>query len=112
MECAFPRSCFQDLRDILRDGGFQLTRLGVEGFEFLIQGFELLLEILVAHCLARSHAHVAAGVERPALGLDLLEGGGFTKAGDVAVTDFPLTPTLSRRGERGVLLTKGAKRER
>ena len=54
-------------------------------FEFLVQRFELFLEVLVAHVLARRDADVAAGVERPALRLDLLERRGLAQAGHVGV---------------------------
>ena len=62
---------------------FEVARLGVEGFEFLVQRFELFLEILVAHGFAGGHAHVAPGIERPALRFDFLERGGAAQAGHV-----------------------------
>ncbi len=63
---------------------FELARLGVQGFEFLVQRFELLLEVLVAHGFARRDADVAAGVERPALRFDFLERGGRHRPGTSA----------------------------
>ena len=56
---------------------FQLPRLSVQRFQFLVEGFKLFLEILVADVFARRDADVATGVERPALGFDFGERGGF-----------------------------------
>ena len=44
-------SRLQNPRHIGGDGLLQFPRLGVQRFQFLIQGFELLLEVLVAHLL-------------------------------------------------------------
>jgi hypothetical protein len=49
----------------------QLPRLGIQRFQFLVQGFKLYLEVLAADLLARRDAYVAAGVERPILGFNL-----------------------------------------
>ena len=78
-------SCFQQFHDVFRDLRLKLPRFGVEDFEFLVKGFELFLEILVAEILALGDADVAAGIERPALGFDFLKGGGFAEAGSVDV---------------------------
>ena len=56
-------SCFQDFGDVFRDGGLQLPRLGVQGFEFLVERFEWFLEVLVADGFAGGHARVAAAIE-------------------------------------------------
>ena len=90
-----PRSRPQYLRHIRGDGLLQFPRLGVQRFQFLVQGFELLLEVLVADLLARRDADVAAGVELPALGFDLGQRRRLAQAGDVAV-DKPLS--LRERG--------------
>ncbi len=63
----------------------QVAGLGVEGFEFFVPGAELGLEVLVTDGLARGDADVAAGIQRPTLGFDLGEGGGFAEASDIAV---------------------------
>ena len=62
---ANPRvlSRLQDLSHVSGDGFFQIAGLGVQGFQFLAQRFELLAEVLVADLLARRDAYVAAGVE-------------------------------------------------
>ena len=70
-------SYFEKFHDVFRDPRLKLPRFGVEDFEFLVEGFELFLEILVAEILALADADVAAGIEQPALGLDFLKGGGF-----------------------------------
>src|SRR6266550_7525113 len=75
----------QNLRDVVGDSLFEVARLGVEGFEFLVNRFELFLKVFIAHGLARSHTHVASGVERPALRFDLLERGGPAQTGHVSV---------------------------
>ena len=72
-----PSSRLQNLRHVAGDGLFEVARLSVEGFEFLVQGFELFLEVLVAHGFARRDAHVAAGIERPALHFNFFERRGF-----------------------------------
>jgi hypothetical protein len=56
---------------------FEFARLGVKDFEFFVQRFQLFLEVLVAHVLARCDAYVTAGVETPALRFDLPKRGGF-----------------------------------
>ena len=66
-------SCGKDFRRIFGNGGFELTRLGVQGFKLFVQCFELFLEVLIAHILAGCYADVAAGVERPALCFDFLD---------------------------------------
>ena len=66
------------------DGLFEVARVGVESNEFLVQCFELFLEVFVAHGLAGSHAQVTAGVERPALRFNFLERGRLAKAGHIA----------------------------
>ena len=65
-----PSSRLQNLRHIAGDGLLQFAGLGVQGFEFLVQRFELFLEVLVADILARRNSHVAARIERPALRFD------------------------------------------
>ena len=45
----------------------------------------MLFEVLVAQRLARCHTHVAAGVQRPGLGFDFFEGGGFAEPWNVFV---------------------------
>ena len=57
------------------DGVFEVAGLLVEGFEFLVQRFELFFKILIADGLSWSHPYVATGVERPPLCLDLLDRG-------------------------------------
>jgi hypothetical protein len=59
--------------------------LRVKRFEFFVQLFELLLEVLVADGFAGCDADIATGVERPALGFDFLEGRGFTQSWNVFV---------------------------
>src|SRR3989344_7150849 len=83
-----PPSSLQNLRHVLRDGLFKLARLGVEGFEFFVQRFELFLEILVTHFLAGGDTDVTTRVEAPALGFDLLECGDFAEAEDVTVSQL------------------------
>src|ERR1035437_7925900 len=80
-------SCFQQFHNVFRDSRFNLTRFGVEDFEFLVEGFELFLKVLVAEVLALGDADVATGIERPALGFDFLKGCDFAEAGNVAVGD-------------------------
>jgi hypothetical protein len=46
----------------------------------------LLLEVLVAEVFPRRHAHIATGVEVPALGFDRVECGRLAKAGVVAIS--------------------------
>src|SRR5712691_7586236 len=67
-----PSSRLQNLRHVVGDGLFEVARPVVECFEFFVQRFELCLEILIANFLARCDANVAAGIERPALRLDLI----------------------------------------
>ena len=62
--------------------------MGVEVFEFLIQGFELFLEILIGHDFARRDTHVASGVERPALRFNFIERGGAAQTEHVGVFRF------------------------
>ena len=59
-------------------------RLGVERFQLLVQFFEAHLKVDVVR-LALGDAHVAAGVEAPALRLDLLARGDLAEARHVAV---------------------------
>ena len=80
-----PLSRLQNLRHIAGDGLFQVAGLGVERFEFLVERFELLLEVLVAHVLARSHADVAARVERPSLRFDFLDVAALQRPGTSAI---------------------------
>ena len=63
--------------------------------------FELFLEVLVADGFARGDTDVAAGVERPALGFDFFERGGFAEAGNIRYFRFALTPALFRFRGRG-----------
>src|SRR5205823_1166046 len=70
-------------RDVARNRLFEVTRLRVEGFEFLVQRLQLCLELLVADGLAGCHAHVPARIERPALRLDVLQRYHPTQAEDV-----------------------------
>ena len=67
------------------DGLFEVARVGVESNEFLVQCFELFLEVFVAHGLAGSHAQVTAGVERPALRFNFLERGRLAQAGHIGI---------------------------
>ena len=43
----------------------------------------MFFEVFIADGFTGCHAYIPAGVEAPALGLDLLEGGGFAETGDV-----------------------------
>jgi hypothetical protein len=45
--------------------------LSIEGFEFLIESFKLLLEVFAAQIFTGSHADVAARIQTPTLGFDL-----------------------------------------
>ena len=56
-----------------------------QGFQFLIQGLQLLLEVLVADLLARSDTDIASGVEGPPLDGDLLGRGGLAETRDVTI---------------------------
>ena len=51
-------SCFENLRHVRGNGLFEFARVSIERFEFLVQGFELFLEVLVAQhpipCATRS----------------------------------------------------------
>ena len=81
-------SCgLQQFHDVRRDPGFKLPRFGIEDFEFLVEGFEPFLEILVAEILALRDADVAAGIERPSLGFDFGEACRLTQPLDVAVVE-------------------------
>ena len=80
-------SCFEEFAHVFRDPRFEFAGFVVEDFEFLVESFELFLEILIAEILALGDADVAAGIERPALGFDFLKGGGFAEAGDVPIVD-------------------------
>ena len=51
----------------MRDGFLKLSGLGVEGLQFLVKFFKLLLEVFVAYRLARGDSHVTARVEGPTL---------------------------------------------
>ena len=55
------------------------------GFEFLVQFFELFLEVFVAYGFVRCDADVTAGFERPALRFNFLERGGAAEAGNIAI---------------------------
>lgn len=59
---------------------FKIAGLGVEHFEFLAECFELLLEVLVTHVFARSHADVAARIQAPTLCFNFLDRGGLAQA--------------------------------
>jgi hypothetical protein len=41
-------SCFQDFRDVAGNGCLQFPCCSIEGFQFLVERFELFLEIFVA----------------------------------------------------------------
>lgn len=69
-------------------------RLLVELLEFLVERGQLGLEVLVAQRFAGFDAHIAAGVEGPALGLDFRQRGGLAEPGYVGIghalpEDFP-----------------------
>ena len=51
--------------------------MSIQHFQFLVERFQLFLEVLVADFFARGDADIATGVEAPALGFDFGKGGGF-----------------------------------
>jgi hypothetical protein len=57
-----PRSCFQQLHHIGCNGRFQLSCLGIEHFQFFVEGFQLLFEILIADLFAWSDTDVTTGI--------------------------------------------------
>ena len=57
------RHASKNLRHVPSDGLFEFARLRVQGFEFLVQLFELFLEVFVADCFAGCDADVAARIE-------------------------------------------------
>ena len=71
----------------MRDTGLQFQCFGIQHFQFLVERFQLFLEIFVADFLTCGHTNVAAWIETPSLRFDLGKGSGFAQAGDVAVTE-------------------------
>lgn len=98
------KSCFQNLRHVCGDSLFEVTRLGVQGFEFLVQLFKLGFEILIAYFFARCHAYIAAGVERPALRFDIFQSSCLAQARHVSIFRFLAEDLLDLRP--GLIATK------
>src|SRR5262245_25824628 len=71
-----PSSRLQNLCHVAGNGSFEVAGLSVQGFEFLVQGFELFLEVLITHGFAWRDTHVTARVQAPALHFNSFERGG------------------------------------
>jgi hypothetical protein len=54
----------------LRDTGLQFQRFGIQHFQFLVERFQLSLEVFIADVFASGNANITSGVEAPALGFD------------------------------------------
>jgi hypothetical protein len=70
------------------DDLFEVASLGVQRFEFLVEDFELFLEILVTHLFAGCDTDVPTRVERPALRFNLREHCDAAQARHVGVFRF------------------------